>query len=399
MQYKTYSRNTLELVDFGYIRDFSIDDDYLINNNSKAYLTAKTKAIIGDIIVLIKNSGVYHKGIITAVDNINYTISYKDGKELFNNTIISPFRKESTGNINYDAIKFLTNIIDITYGQAKYCTFINDTYIDDGLLNNDDIKIANGNIKVKAYDSVKACITSNEIKLNLKDYLIDIFEKYNIMLQFDINFNRSKMASYANILFNDGKLQIIHIPTKRIETLEISIYSVVTNKIVIKDNIIAAKFNYEEVQAPTATVAYIVNDDGDLLRTYYLLNDDSVLDYIPDDKFTIQPSKPVISKFTYNSDEEASELEQMKNLAVSLLNTGDYYHCIEVEISKQSKMIDYSLLQIGASVVLVNDQGTINSIYTGRKESKQNSVTLIFGKARRNYTDKIILNLRRKKDI
>ena len=398
MQYKTYSRNTLELIDFGFIRDYSIDDDYLINNNSKAYLTAKTKAVIGDIIVLIKSNGPYHKGIITAVDNINYTISYKDVKEFFNNTIISPFRKEESENINYEAISFLINIIDYTYAKGEYCTFYNDTYLDNGTLNNDDILLANGNIRINAYETVKACFTSNEVKLNLKDLLIDLFEKYNIMIQFDINFNRAKTPAYANVIMTDNLLQVVENPSNRVETIDFTITAVKTNKVIIKDNIIAATFNYEEVQAPTATVAYIMNDAGDLLKTYYLLNDDTVSDIIPEGKFTIHPSKPVISNFTYNAEEGTSEDEQMYNLAVSQLNTGDYYHCIEVEISNTSKMIDFSLMQMGTSVVLVNEQGTINTVYTGRKETKQNLLTLIFGKARRNYTDKVILNLRRKKD-
>ena len=50
-QFRIYDRQTLEYVDGGIIRDYSIDADYLSNNASTVTLTEETYAQKGDIIV------------------------------------------------------------------------------------------------------------------------------------------------------------------------------------------------------------------------------------------------------------------------------------------------------------------------------------------------------------
>lgn len=396
MQAKIYSRATLELLDYTYVRDYNIDDDYLINNNSKIYAVKKINASSGDIIVLIKNSGAYHKGVITAIDNVNMEISYKDTKEFFNNKIISPFRKIEAG-VTYDSIDFIKKIIIATYADGDYLTYNEGTFEKTGSLHNGDIIIAKGNIDVDTISTYESCYTDNDLSLNLKEYLIDVFEKNNIVIQFNIDFDFSKSPKMATIIYENNQIELIEVPTQRIPRLVYKVRNISTTRIVIKDNIIAASFDFEEQQIPQSTVAYILKD-GYLAKTYYLLDDETISDSFSEGRFTIYPSKPIILDFKYNDKEDLTEEQQMYSLASSNLTTGDYYHCIELEISSQSKMIDYNLLQFGTAVRIINNQGIINSIFTGKKESKKDSITLIFGKSRRLYTDKVILNLRRKKD-
>ena len=63
MQYRVYDRRKLAYIDGGYVVDYNIDDDYIVNNNSSISIVKETNAVEGDIIVLIKNSGPFHKGI------------------------------------------------------------------------------------------------------------------------------------------------------------------------------------------------------------------------------------------------------------------------------------------------------------------------------------------------
>lgn len=87
MQYRVYDRRKLAYIDGGYVVDYNIDDDYIVNNNSSISIVKETNAVEGDIIVLIKNSGPFHKGVITSVDNADLTISYKSDKQLFNDNM------------------------------------------------------------------------------------------------------------------------------------------------------------------------------------------------------------------------------------------------------------------------------------------------------------------------
>ena len=86
MQYRVYDRQTLKYKDGGYVQSYTIDDDYIVNNNSTVSVVKKrdntlSDVTAGDVIALIENSGAYHKGVITTADATARTISYKGDKE------------------------------------------------------------------------------------------------------------------------------------------------------------------------------------------------------------------------------------------------------------------------------------------------------------------------------
>ena len=96
MQFRIYDRQTLAYKDGGYVASYTIDDDYIVNNNSTITIVKalNDKVVEGDTIALISTSGAYHKGTITTFDNSDYKITYKSDKELFNNNILNPLRTD-----------------------------------------------------------------------------------------------------------------------------------------------------------------------------------------------------------------------------------------------------------------------------------------------------------------
>ena len=397
MQYKTYDKNSLSLIDSGYVINYEIDDDYLINNNSKIYVSNVVTASSGDIVCLIKNAGAYHKGVITSIDNVNGVITYKDFKELFNNEILSPFRSIEKKGVSYECIKMLKNIIYYTYSAGYLVKLVNGKLT--GFKVSDLTLLANGKIDIQTTGTVDAYYENTESKFNLKDYLIDLFEKYNVTVNFDINFNSRERATTA-YSSPTGTLNVIN--GERQPRMVFKINQTQSTEFIIKDNILGATFNYEEQKAPDATIAYIVNaSNTDLMQTYFLLNDNSI--EVKDSarvtkESIVKPTKTVVCEFSPDNSSGLSEEEQMLNLAKSRLLKKEYYHCIELMIPTSNKMLDYELLQLGAKVKIVTKDAVYNSIFTGMKEKNNNMLTLIFGKSRRNYTDKIVLNLRRKKE-
>jgi len=75
-QYRVYDRQSLNYVDGGIIRDYTIDADYLSNNASTVMLIEQTIAKKGDIIVGLSGINKTFIGAITAVDNTKLRISF-----------------------------------------------------------------------------------------------------------------------------------------------------------------------------------------------------------------------------------------------------------------------------------------------------------------------------------
>lgn len=128
MQFRIYDRQTLAYKDGGYVASYTIDDDYVVNNNSTINIIKglNDKVVTGDTVVLIKTSGAYHKGIITTFDNADLTITYKSDKELFNDNMLNPyasfFSDESNDGIEVAGrfgIEYVANLIDAYFGKSS----------------------------------------------------------------------------------------------------------------------------------------------------------------------------------------------------------------------------------------------------------------------------------------
>ena len=128
MQFRIYDRQTLAYKDGGYVASYTIDDDYIVNNNSTINIIKELndKVVVGDTIVLIKTSGSYHKGTITTFDNADFKITYKADKELFNDNMLNPFVTAFTGEENKEVtvakkfgIESVANILESYFGKSN----------------------------------------------------------------------------------------------------------------------------------------------------------------------------------------------------------------------------------------------------------------------------------------
>lgn len=242
MQFRIYDRQTLAYKDGGYVASYTIDDDYIVNNNSTITIVKalNEKVVEGDTIVLIQTSGAYHKGTITTFDNSDFKITYKSDKELFNNNILNPlrqsFKEETEGaEMEYTAfgIQYIADIITLYFGGADdvYRRLPVKVYIDGDVL--DD--------KGKP----KMVWTWEDNQINFVDWLVDIFEKYNVVLSWDIDFD------IANKLTDRKPYYIIRL-------------SALTNSPkIIKDNVneVMQMITYTEKQLPEATVCSIIDKE------------------------------------------------------------------------------------------------------------------------------------------
>ena len=517
MQYRVLDRQKLAYVDSGYVVSYEIDNDYIVNNNSKIYITKKTNALVGDVIFLIKTSGAYSKGIITAVDNAALTISYKPEIELFNddmaNIYYGAFAEDETLEI---AARFGTSVI-AEFIKKKWAESADPLVIlpmvvlTDGDVLNDD---GEPNILWKWSDS----------SFNFVDWLVELFEDYNVMCSWTIDFN------IAEEDLSKRKPQYI-----------VTVKAITSDGRIIKDNVEMQTITYTEDKTPDATVCYMINEaTGDLMYessgknllnpkvsteySEFYAGDEiresetkNISNYISVDEtksytfsqtkgtsfsdryfkillfnkqkeyltylFQYNPGTVGSYKYTINLKEafdkinkditeedkkkhigyvrieysvEATELQfeegeerteydpfskkaiyylavkengeyyidtdinneervrpvqtiiteydtesddvSLREAAESELIPSKYNHAVEIDISSDSKMFDFENSSYGDSYKIINENGSIDTILTGRKESSNNkTVTLYFGLGRKNYTDKIQIQFRKQR--
>ena len=378
MQFRVYSRKNLGYVDSGFVSDnnVSIDDDYLIDNNSTISFSKDTTATIGDFIVLIKDKGAFEKGVIVSVDNAEHKILFKKFIEAFNNNIINPY----VNSFSDDITSLRTNSLSALVAKL----------ITQGFVNNQDteMNLPIGGFNIYEQESTSALYSYSDNSINVKEVLLDYFNKNNLVVDFNISF-RPVLDSTRRQIISASKLMVeIYIPAS-------------TTKIFIKDNILSGTIVYSDSTIPDTTTCVVLDETTkEILKTYYLKSDNTVTDD-PSDEDRILPSKATIVSYTSDSvsdtsgstvsDEEAIQTLAEENLLGQLNNT-----LVQYQIPNNTKAINLSNLKLGDKVEFITSLGSIYTIYTGRKISGNNDyITLMFGKARKNYTDKIQLALRK----
>lgn len=459
MQYRVYDRRTLKYVDGGYVMSYEIDDDYIVNNNStitvcqKSYpsettsrsheeeagtytyylsadyrisqvlITTKNASVtvdsfvgnsytltfaeaatvevlitytnlsknanqlanvvVGDIVVLIETAGAFHKGVITAVDDTALTISYKGDKELFNDNMVNPL-SEAYANYEYETTVTPTGKADVAgkFGIDVVVALFQSMFVDIA----DDYKALPITFQTVGDvldddGEVKMFWTWDDDSINLVDWLVELFEKYNLSMSFTIDFNTAEDTL--------ADRQPSYIVT----------FSATTNAGgIIKDNVDLQTITYTEEEVPDATVCHVISSDTkEYLKTYYLYenNGNYFISTDSDDSSgnRVLPVKTVIT--TYNTSE--TELDEY-DAAYDELIPSQFNQAIEIKVNSDSKMFDFENAQFGDLYKIINERGTIDSIYTGKKiSSNEKWVTLYFGLGRQRYTDLIQIRLRKSK--
>ena len=342
MQFRIYDRQTLAYKDGGYVASYTIDDDYIVNNNSTITVVKalSDKVVEGDTIVLIQTSGAYHKGTITTFDNSDFKITYKSDKELFNNNILNPLRKDFIGEVEDGdriykpfGIQYIADIISMYFGSAddvyrrlplkvytdgdvlgihysltlekneedktsgliitkfdekKYIDKVGDikdnefTYVlDRWKLNNAEVNLTEYGIEIGNTPFDGDTITFKEEpnmvwtwednQIGFVDWLVDIFEKYNVVLSWDIDFDiAGKMTTKLKLDEETGVYKIeldrnknIILESERKPYYIVRLSALSNNPKIIKDNVneVMQMITYTEKQLPEATVCSIIDKE------------------------------------------------------------------------------------------------------------------------------------------
>lgn len=128
---------------------------------------------------------------------------------------------------------------------------------------------------------------------------------------------------------------------------------------------------------------------------YYLCVTTEGVYYITPNKSDPNRILPVRTSYVeYDPDSGAGESDVAK-VAENELKVSSLNHAIEIEIPRDTKMFDFELAKFGDRYKIITKNGTIASVYSGRKESSEsNIVTLMFGIGRLNFTDLLNNTLR-----
>jgi hypothetical protein len=364
------NKDTLVFATGGAIVSYSIDNDYMVANNSTVEIATETDAVAGQIIALIDGSETYDLGLITSVDNENLKILYKSLLSLFDSEILNPARTTNDD----DAVSYLYDGVN---GTAKilasyYASENVDKYRRLPLY----IRTSGGGYGADGNLCVPAIWSYSDNTINIRSWLIDLFDTHNVVLQFRLVFETSR--AYIDVYIQHNT----------------------TGGHLIKNNIHGMTVNHEEESSASATVCQVIDSDTKvLLSTWYLLSDNTVTKDASDVK-RVQPYKLTVAEFDSDNDDGATE----QTIVEDAMLYSDFNHYINISMDRSSVMFP-SNLNIGDAVTIVTDieemtegqeidedydDKIYKSIYTGRKESSSSSeVTLIFGKIRISYTDLI----------
>ena len=412
MQYRVYDRQQLKYIDGGYVVNYTIDDDYIVNNNSTISIVQPTTAKVGDIICIIKTRGAYHKGVITEVDNSALRISYKADKELFNDNVFNLMRSEFEDGVKFVrkfGLPIVASIIESNWAKSR-----------DTLKRLPLTVVITGDV-VDEQGNPKMLWTWDNISVNFADWLVELFEKYNVALDWSIDFDTTKDIGFVEMHPDvDFDVEIDTLFSRRNPQFVVYLSAMKGgNPNLIKDNVAMQTITYTGEELPDATVCYVIDSETkDLLidsetgkpAVYYLAQENGKYRVTLDtaDTNRMLPVRTTIIEYKDESKEETSEGENgtevvnkyvtPRDSAEDTLLPSQYNQAVEVVISNSSKMFDWDLARFGGEYTIVNKNGTINSNYTGRKETSENNlVTLYFGLGRKNYTDLIQMRMRKQR--
>lgn len=342
-QYRVYDRQTLEFVDGGIICDYNVDFDFLANNSSTVTLIDETEAKKGDILAIIEGIKCLFVGCIVSVDNTKKTINFKHMKELFNDKVINIFRFTDILGYKFDAIAALKTILEyafITTDDAKR------------LLPLKIIMQGTANGAVYLDDSPS---------MNVLDFIHQMFDSYNVVLDFDLDFEANNVV--------------------------VKIFKNTTDGLVIKDNIKLSEPQFDANEMPTYNKAVLYNPSGIIVGTYYLLGDNTVTTSSTDANRVV----PVSTKYIeFDSVKAAEEGYTMLDVANSELQGNIYNHCILYKLSKEQNLVKPFDFKVGDKVTIIYEERAYDSIFTGLKFTKDSPyITCIFGKTRIDFTDRL----------
>lgn len=349
--YKIYARKDLQYIDGGVVKDYSVDNDIVSDNTSWLTLVKVSNGFKGDIVALIDGKNLIELGVVTAIDNSEMKISFKNMNELFNDTIINVFKFANIINCKFEGVQGLRTILTFAY-----------------LKNDDPEKILP--LEFTTFGLASRCVyTDDSDTINLKDFIRWMFDTYNIYLDFSIDFSKNKIICSINKNSTEG--------------------------LVIKDNILLSSPEFDNNDMPNYNKACLYNKDTGFIEGVYYLLEDNTITSDPNNKKRILPVNTTY--ISWDETEAVKEGYKMEDLVKSELCGNIYNHCILYKLSKQQNMIKCQDFKYGDKVTIVYKNREYSSIFTGLKYSMSSQYyTCVFGKTRIDFTDRMkIYNDRR----
>jgi len=351
VHYRIYARNTLEYIDGGVVKDYSIDYDIISNNTSTANIINISQGFKGDIIALIDGNDLVELGVITSIDNTEKKISFKQMKELFNDTVINVFKYTNLLNRKFEGIQGLKTILTFAF------------------ISTDDQQ-KKLPLEIKTFGSEPSCVYSDDADtINIADLIDWMFDTYNIYLEFSIDFVNDRLICTISKNATEGY--------------------------VIKDNIKLSKPEFDNNEMPTYNKVVFYNaDTGAEQGTYYLLENNE----LTTDATNTQRILPTQTKYcSWDEVDAVKEGYTMEEQARSELCGNIYNHCILYKLAKNQSMVKCKRFRPGDKVTIVYEDREYKSVFTGLKYTMSDPYyTCVFGKTRIDFTDRMkIYNDRR----
>lgn len=338
--YRVYDRKTLDYVDGGVIRDYTVDLDYITNNASTITLADVTNAKKGDIVVALNNTGKNFIGCISAVDNTKKTISFKHMKELFNDSVLDVFKYSDILGYKFDAVEAVYELIRLAF------------------IDTDDEQRRLPLVLEKHGAAIGAVWTDEDDTVNVLDFCAQMFDSHNVYLDLDIDFAINRIV--CRIVKNT------------------------MSGLVIKDNIKLSEPAFDKNELPSHNKAVVYDSEtGKIAGMFYLLSDNTVTA----DAKNSNRLLPVQTKYiSFNADNGYTELEA----ATSELQGNIYNHCIQYKLSKEQNLVKPLAFRYGDAVKIIYNGREYDSIFTGLKFNKTDPYyTCLFGKTRIDFTDRL----------
>lgn len=296
-----------------------------------------------DCFLLIKNEDI--KDELFIVDNIEDSNSSKSCKvsliemnNLFDRQIILSNENIKTETGIED---FIANQINNEFVQSSD-TYINLDYIE---------------VNALTHTIVNAAVETSDGIYNLKTYIDNARENYDIFIDYVINNNKL----------------IINIQKKNIEKIKVN-----TNY-----DFIDIQENYTVNALTTLQVLWKVNDDGSATRkNYYLLNDRT----ISEDENNENRAKGTIKAVKIQAETEAALKEEVEKE----FQSNSYEHSITAKLRMNSKIYSFKELLIGQKAYVKTSKGIRESILTSISYSDTSKyATLKFGKMPITFIEKL----------
>lgn len=360
--YKIYDRQTLELADAGIVKDYNIDFDYMTNNASTLYITQESKGHKGDLVAISQNAELIALGAITAIDNGDKRISFKHPKSLFNDRVINVFKFTQLLNKKFEAVSALRTILTLGFVTAA-----------------DPHRRLPLEIRTSG-TAPGAVWIDDSPSIHVVDFIDFLFDRYNIFLDFNIDFESSRIV--CTITHNN------------------------TRGLVLKDNIHLSKPELDNNELPRENVAVLFRKDfGNIVETFYLLQDNTIMraeDYHAQEAALALESRsrilpPAARYIEWDEVDAIREGYTMDELAWSEIGGQIYEHFIEQKLLKTQTMVRPSDFRYGDQITIIYKGRSYESLFTGIKfRMRDPFFTCIFGKTRIDFTDRMKIHNNRR---